>query len=147
MDVTLLGNSIKRILMSDYQHKELKDELASFLWRMATGTFYRRGQAAITEWILMGLSAVYDKQLEWSEDWQPPHPNYDQQALMAFNRQKFIKSARKKMHLRQVEKPKPNFIFQYQGELDKSSIRAQKKSHQNKHLRASHRFKAEPRLK
>lgn len=69
----------------------LKKYLARILWIMAHSSTFMRGQAAITEWLLTGLSLAHGYQLKWSDAWTSPQfPSPDQHALTTFDINVFI---------------------------------------------------------
>lgn len=81
----------KALLWDKKDTEILKTHLARILFLMAHSSTFMRGQAAITEWLLAGLSLAHGYQLKWSETWTGPNfPNPDQHALTIFNIDVFV---------------------------------------------------------
>jgi hypothetical protein len=71
----------------------LKEELAKLLRFFSVTSTFRRGQAAITDWLLKSLASARGYELTFSDKWRgPKFPNPDMHALMEFDIETLIRN-------------------------------------------------------
>lgn len=85
----------------DYRSKELLKAYSGLLWMMSHSSYFARGQAAITEWLLHALALHNNHSLIFSDAWSPEKGGIqpDQAALSEFDRRLFIKDCIKNQRI------------------------------------------------
>lgn len=78
-------------------------KLAGFLWDTATGSYFNRGQAAITMILMKSIAKSKGVELSFSESWTPPNASYDMQALACVDRDDFVRNGWQNIILKREE--------------------------------------------
>lgn len=93
-DIMSLVNLDRKEMLSTEGQKMF----ATLLWDLATGSFFIRGQSAIAMYAMKSIALSKDIELNFSDEWTPPHTNYDMHALSC-DRQEFIDNEFHNIHL------------------------------------------------
>lgn len=92
-------------LNAEVDLENLQENLGKLLLAMSHATFFKRGQAAITEWVLQSLANINGYQLSYSKEWRGgEYPQPDQYALSYFDVASFIEEFKKNSFFQPLEK-------------------------------------------